>query len=30
MIQEMIKAKKTPEQMFKEMMERYNKKPPAE
>ena len=30
MVQEMIKAKKTPEQMFKEMMERYNKKPPAE
>jgi hypothetical protein len=28
MIQEMIKAKKTPEQMFKEMMDRYNKKPP--
>jgi hypothetical protein len=30
MIQEMIKSKKTPEQMFKEMMDRYNKKPPAE
>ena len=30
MIQEMIKAKKTPEQMFKEMMDRYNKKPLAE
>jgi hypothetical protein len=30
MIQEMIKAKKTPEQMFKEMMDRYSKKPPAE
>jgi hypothetical protein len=30
MVQEMIKAKKTPEQMFKEMMDRYNKKPPAE
>lgn len=30
MIQEMIKAKKTPEQMFKEMMERYNRKPPVE
>lgn len=29
MVQEMIKAKKTPEQMFKEMMDRYNKKPPA-
>ena len=29
MIQEMIKAKKTPEQMFKEMMDRYNKKPLA-
>jgi len=29
MIQEMIKAKKTPEQMMKEMMERYNKKPPS-
>lgn len=28
MIQEMIKAKKTPEQMMKEMMERYNRKPP--
>ncbi|HEX7137147.1 MAG TPA: hypothetical protein VF219_04855 [Vicinamibacterales bacterium] len=27
MIQEMIKAKKTPEQMMKEMMEKYNKKP---
>lgn len=27
MIQEMIKAKKTPEQMFKEMMEKYGKKP---
>lgn len=27
MIQEMIKAKKTPEQMMKEMMDRYNKKP---
>lgn len=27
MVQEMIKAKKTPEQMMKEMMERYNKKP---
>jgi hypothetical protein len=26
MIQEMIKAKKTPEQMMKEMMEKYNKK----
>ena len=25
----MIKAKKTPEQMFKEMMDRYNKKPLA-
>jgi hypothetical protein len=30
MIQEMIKAKKTPEQMFKEMMDKYNKKPPGE
>jgi hypothetical protein len=30
MIQEMIKAKKTPEQMFKEMMEKYNKKPSGE
>ena len=30
MIQEMVKAKKTPEQMLKEMMERYNKKPPVE
>ncbi|MCC7179471.1 MAG: DinB family protein [Acidobacteria bacterium] len=27
MIQEMIKAKKTPEQMFKEMMEKYGRKP---
>ena len=27
MIQEMIKAKKTPAEMLKEMMERYNKKP---
>ena len=27
MIQEMIKAKKTPAEMFKEMMEKYNKKP---
>ena len=27
MIQEMIKAKKSPDQMFKEMMEKYNKKP---
>lgn len=27
MIQEMIKSKKTPEQMMKEMMEKYNKKP---
>ena len=27
MIQEMIKAKKSPEQMMKEMMEKYNKKP---
>jgi len=27
MIQEMIKAKKTPEQMMKEMMEKYNRKP---
>lgn len=27
MIQEMIKAKKTPAEMMKEMMERYNKKP---
>lgn len=27
MVQEMIKAKKTPDQMFKEMMEKYNKKP---
>lgn len=27
MIQEMIKSKKTPDQMFKEMMEKYNKKP---
>jgi len=27
MIQEMIKAKKTPEQMFKEMMEKYRRKP---
>ena len=27
MVQEMIKAKKTPEQMFKEMMEKYGKKP---
>lgn len=26
MVQEMIKAKKTPEQMMKEMMEKYNKK----
>ena len=30
MIQEMIKSKKTPEQMFKEMMDKYNKKPSAE
>ena len=30
MIQEMIKAKKTPAEMLKEMMERYNKKPPVE
>lgn len=29
MIQEMIRAKKTPDQMLKEMMERYNKKPGA-
>lgn len=29
MIQEMIKAKKTPDQMMKEMMDRYNKKPGA-
>jgi len=28
MIQEMIKSKKTPQEMMKEMMERYNKKPP--
>ena len=27
MVQEMIKAKKTPEQMFKEMMEKYGRKP---
>ncbi len=27
MVQEMIKAKKTPEQMFSEMMEKYRKKP---
>lgn len=27
MIQEMIRAKKTPEQMFKEMMEKYGRKP---
>lgn len=27
MVQEMIKAKKSPEQMFKEMMDKYNKKP---
>jgi hypothetical protein len=27
MIQEMIRSKKTPEQMMKEMMEKYNKKP---
>lgn len=27
MVQEMIKAKKTPEQMFKEMMEKYGKTP---
>ena len=27
MVQEMIKAKKTPDQMFKEMMEHYGKKP---
>jgi hypothetical protein len=27
MIQEMIRAKKTPEQIMKEMMEKYNKKP---
>lgn len=26
MVQEMIKAKKTPDQMFKEMMDKYNKK----
>ena len=29
MIQEMIKAKKSPAEMLKEMMERYNKKPGA-
>lgn len=29
MVQEMIKAKKTPDQMMKEMMDRYNKKPGA-
>ncbi len=29
MIQEMIKAKKTPDQMLKEMMEKYNRKPGA-
>jgi hypothetical protein len=28
MVQEMIKAKKTPEQMMKEMMDKYNKKQP--
>lgn len=27
MVQEMMKAKKTPDQMMKEMMEKYNKKP---
>jgi hypothetical protein len=27
MIQEMIKTKKTPQEMFKQMMEKYNKKP---
>ena len=27
MVQEMIKSKKTPEQMMKEMMEKYNKQP---
>jgi hypothetical protein len=27
MVQEMQKAKKTPAEMMKEMMERYNKKP---
>jgi len=29
MIQEMIKAKKTPQQMMQEMMDKYNRKPPA-
>jgi hypothetical protein len=27
LVQEMIKSKKTPDQMMKEMMEKYNKKP---
>lgn len=30
MIQEMIKAKKTPQEMMKEMMDKYNKKPPVQ